>query len=69
MAKPGPSSVNPSSKGTVTSMNVAGRAGKSVPQSPIPGPSSPGQPEAMRKALTKKSGTGGNATGAAGKVR
>ena len=53
--KPGPKSVNPSSRGSSPSRNVAGGPGKSFAQSPIPGPASPGQPPAMKKALAKKS--------------
>lgn len=63
--KPGPKSVNPSSKGT----GFAGNPGKVVAQKPIPGPSSPGQPSAMKKALSKKRVPGGDATGFAGMVR
>lgn len=64
-SKPSASSVNPSSRGT----GFAGNPGKSLPQKPIPGPSSPGQPIAMKKALAKKRVPGGDATGAAGLVR
>lgn len=64
-SKPGSSSVNPSSKGT----GFAGNPGKSLPQKPIPGPTSPGQPPSMKKALAKKTLKGGDATGAAGLVR
>jgi hypothetical protein len=68
MAKSGPSNVNPSSKGSSPSCNVAGGPGHSFAQSPIPGPTSPGQPIAMKKALAKK-GSKGNATGFAGTLR
>jgi hypothetical protein len=63
--KPGAKSVNPSSKGK----GFAGNPGKVVAQSPIPGPSSPGQPVAMKKALAKKQVKGGPVTGFAGTVR
>jgi len=53
--KPGPSSVSKTSKGSNPAANSGGNPGKSMPQKPIPGPDSPGQPPAMRKALAKKS--------------
>jgi hypothetical protein len=68
MAKSGPKDVNPSSKGSSPSHNVAGGPGHSFAQSPIPGPSSPGQPIAMKKALAKKSPKG-PMTGFAGLTR
>ena len=68
MAKSGPKDVNPSSKGSSPSHNVAGGPGHSFAQQPIAGPASPGQPIAMRKALAKKSPRGA-ATGFAGTVR
>jgi len=46
--------VNPSSKGS-SPQNLSGNPGKSVPAGPIPGPTNPGQPTAMKKALAKKS--------------
>lgn len=68
MAKAGPKNVNPSSKGSSPSRNVAGGPGGTFAQSPIPGPTSSGQPIAMKKALAKKS-SHGTATGFAGRVR
>jgi hypothetical protein len=53
--KPGPSSVDPASKGSNPAANSGGCGGMSYPQKPIPGPASSGQPIAMRKALAKKS--------------
>jgi hypothetical protein len=41
-------------KGSNPAGNSGGNACKSLPQHPIPGPSSPGQPPAMKKALAKK---------------
>jgi hypothetical protein len=55
MGKPGMSSVDPASRGSNPVNNSGGHPGKSVPQKPIPGPTSPGQPIAMKKALAKKS--------------
>lgn len=52
--KPGPKSVNPSSKGTSPSGVVAGNPGKSLPAKPLAGPSSPGMPISMKKALRRK---------------
>lgn len=46
---------NSTSKGTNPAANSGGDACYSMPQRPIPGPVSPGQPPAMRKALAKKS--------------
>lgn len=68
MAKSGPKDVNPSSKGSSPTHVVAGGPGHSFAQQPMPGPTSPGQPIAMKKALAKKSPRG-NATGAAGTLR
>jgi hypothetical protein len=68
MAKTGPKNVNPSSKGSSPAHNVAGGPGHSFAQQPYPGPTSPGQPTAMKKALAKKS-TRGTATGYAGNQR
>lgn len=67
--KPGMKSVDEASRGSNPANNSGGTPGKSVPQSPIPGPSSPGQPPSMKKALAKKSLKGGDATGFAGTVR
>jgi hypothetical protein len=65
MAKSGPRDVNPSSKGSSPTHVVAGGPGHSFAQQPIPGPTSPGQPIAMKKALAKKASSG-KATGYAG---
>jgi hypothetical protein len=67
MAKIGPKNVNPSSKGSSPTHVVAGGPGHSFAQQPIPGPTSPGQPIAMKKALSKK--PRGGATGYAGNQR
>lgn len=53
--KPGSKSVMPSARGSNFAFNSGGMGGYSCPQRPIPGPASPGQPPAMRKALAKKS--------------
>lgn len=42
-------------KGASPTRVVAGQAGKSFVQSPMPGPTNPGQPVAMKRALTRKS--------------
>jgi hypothetical protein len=55
MSKPGPKSVAATSRGSNPANNSGGNPGGSRPQGPIPGPASPGQPPAMRKALAKKS--------------
>jgi hypothetical protein len=68
MAKPGPKSVGPSAKGSSPSGDVAGGPGKSTAQKPYQGPTNPGPPASMRKALAKKP-IRGTATGAAGVVR
>lgn len=68
MAKIGPKSVNPSSKGSSPAHNVAGGPGHSFAQQPYPGPTSPGQPIAMKKALAKKSAHG-TMTGFPGRTR
>ena len=68
MAKSGPRSVNPSSKGSSPSRVVAGGPGGSFRQQSFPGPASPGPPSSMKKALSKKSSRGG-ATGYAGSLR
>lgn len=47
--------VNPSSRGSNTVNNSGGMGGYSCEQQPIPGPTNPGPPAAMRKALAKKS--------------
>lgn len=52
--KPGPNSVNPSSRGSNPAYTSGGMPGYSCPQGPIPGPASPGTPPSMRKALAKK---------------
>lgn len=69
MAKPGASSVDPASCGSSPSGCVAGGPGKSTAQKPYQGPTNPGPPASMRKALAKKEIRGGTATGAAGVVR
>jgi hypothetical protein len=46
-----------------TAHNTGGNAGKSLPQQPIAGPENPGPPEAMRKALARKSGTSTTGSG------
>lgn len=66
--KPGPKSVNPSSRGSSPSRVVAGGPGASFAQSPMPGPTSPGAPPAMKKALAKKS-SGGKGTSFPGLVQ
>lgn len=43
------------SKGSSPSREVAGGPGHSFKQQPIPGPTNPGQPISMKKALAKKS--------------
>jgi len=53
--KPGPSSVDPASRGSNPAYNSGGMPGYSCPQKPIPGPASTGGPISMRKALAKKS--------------
>lgn len=42
-------------KGSSTPHNMAGNTGKSLPAQPIPGPTNPGAPPSMKKALAKKS--------------
>jgi hypothetical protein len=68
MSKSGPKDVDGASKGSNFANNSAGGPGHSFAQRPIPGPSSPGQPIAMKKALAKKGGRG-TATGFAGVAR
>jgi hypothetical protein len=68
MAKSGPKDVNEASRGSSPTGVSGGGPGASRPQKPIPGPTSPGQPSAMKKALAKKSARG-TATGAAGTLR
>lgn len=53
--KPGSRSVLPSSRGSSPAGNSGGGPGQSTPQRAIPGPASPGQPVAMKRALAKKS--------------
>lgn len=71
MAKPksGPKDVDEASRGSSPSRNVPGGPGHSFAQMPIPGPSSPGQPTSMKKALAKKRVPGGDVTGNPGLVR
>lgn len=52
--KIGPKSVDAASKGSNPAHNSGGTPGRSVPQSPIPGPTKPGQPISMQKALRIK---------------
>jgi hypothetical protein len=66
--KPGPSSVNPSSKGGKPVNTTGGAPGHSPAQKPIPGPGSR-KASAMAAALTPKFIGGSDATGAAGIVR
>ena len=68
-SKPGAKSVDEASRGSNPVNTSGGHPGKSMPQGAIPGPSSPGQPSAMKKALAKKTVKGGDATGFAGLVR
>jgi hypothetical protein len=53
--KPGMKSVDEASRGSNPVNNSGGHPGGSRPQSPIPGPTSPGPPIAQKKALAKKS--------------
>lgn len=55
--KPGSKSVDGASRGSNPSFTSGGHPGKSMPQQPIPGPKSPGQPIAMKRALAKKPNT------------
>lgn len=50
----GGKAVNPSSAGK-SPQNLSGAPGHAPVQGPIPGPTNPGQPVAMKKALAKKS--------------
>jgi hypothetical protein len=68
MAKSGPKDVNQSSRGTSPSHGVPGGPGRSFAQQPFVGPSSPGQPVAMRRALAKKPKREGT-TGYAGNLK
>lgn len=69
--KPGPSSVNPSSKGGKPVNTTGGAPGYAPAQKPIPGPGTKksAHGNAMTKALTPKFVGGSDATGAAGLVR
>jgi hypothetical protein len=67
--KSGPRDVDEASRGSSTAYNTGGGPGRSFAQGKIPGPTSPGQPIAMKRALAKKPARGGNATGAAGTLR
>jgi hypothetical protein len=51
--KIGPTSVDPASKGSNPANNSGGNPGKSMPQKPIPGPTSPGWPIALKKAVSR----------------
>lgn len=53
--KPGSNSVSKTSKGSNPAANSGGNSGCSLPQSPIPGPASAGQPSSMKRALAHKS--------------
>lgn len=66
--KSGPKDVDEASRGSNFAHNSPGGPGRSFPQQPIPGPSSPGQPSAMRKALAKKGSRSGT-TGYAGSLK
>jgi hypothetical protein len=66
--KSGPKDVDEASRGSSTAFNTGGGPGRSFAQGKIPGPASPGQPIAMKKALARKSSRG-TATGAAGTLR
>lgn len=68
MAKSGPRDVQASAKGSNPTGTSGGNPGRSLVQHPMPGPTSPGQPIAMKRALTKKP-IRGTATGAAGTLR
>lgn len=61
--------VDEASKGSNPAFTSGGHPGKSMPQQPIPGPTSTGGPIALKRALAKKRVPGGDATGAAGTVR
>jgi hypothetical protein len=65
--KLGPRNVQPSMKGSNPVHNSPGNPGKVMPQAAIPGPTNPGQPPAMKKALAKKAR--GGTTGFAGSAR
>jgi hypothetical protein len=52
--KAGPASVDKASRGSNPAANSGGGPGKTFPQKPIPGPTSPGMPIAMKKALRRK---------------
>jgi hypothetical protein len=52
--KIGPSSVDPASKGSNPAGNSPGNPGKSKAAPAIPGPSKPGMPISMKKALRRK---------------
>jgi hypothetical protein len=67
MAKSGPKDVNPSSRGSSPTNGVPGGPGHSFAQRPFAGPASPGQPVAMKRALTKK--PRGGTTGYAGNLK
>jgi hypothetical protein len=60
--------VNESSRGSNIVNNSAGGPGRTFQQRAIPGPTSPGQPIAEKRALARKP-IHGTATGAAGTIR
>jgi hypothetical protein len=66
--KSGPKDVMEASRGSNPTGVSGGNPGRSLPQKPIAGPEHPGQPIAMKRALTKKP-IRGTATGAAGTLR
>ena len=66
--KSGPKDVDQASRGSNTANNSAGGPGRTFPQRPIPGPASPGQPTAMKRALAKKGQRSGT-TGYAGSLK
>lgn len=68
MAKSGPRDVQASARGSNPTGVSGGTPGRSVVQQPLAGPTNPGQPTAMKRALAKKP-IRGTATGAAGTLR
>lgn len=67
--KPGMKSVDEASRGSNPANTSGGHPGKSMPQQPIPGPTSTGGPSSLKRALAHKSVRGGDVTGAGGMVR
>jgi hypothetical protein len=67
--KSGPNDTNiKGAAGRNTVNNSGGCAGASYPQKPIPGPTNPGPPISMQKALAKKNVGGGRGTNSPGSV-